>query len=363
MDDRMLWTFAICAVLALSVPVNADPNAEFTAAYEAYREAMESSRYFAAVGHAEKARRLGEEIYADDIEVRATLAFNHGHAQAVWGAKSRAYTTLKEASKLMRQAHGRNSKEVLQVETALLETAPDHAARRQLTQVLKLARQHYPDDSDLMAETKLTGGIQVWWDRRAIPLLREAAETFARLGKTERQAYAMFWIGKIHVGRAKYAKAVESMTPVVDLLPADDTIALMARANLVEAYEKLGERDKATEHCLAIGRTTPWAGTANYQPLFKRPPTYPRSAAARSAEGYVLLEFTVDEMGFVRDTKVVEARTAKDVKPSAQPDIVWAFEKAAIEAAGEFRYAPKFVDGEPVPVEGVRNRIVFRMRH
>ena len=144
MDDRMFWTFAICAALALSVPVNADPNAEFTAAYEAYREAMESSRYFAAVGHAEEARRLGEEIYADDIEVRATLAFNHGHAQAVWGAKSRAYTTLKEASKLMRQAHGRNSKEVLQVETALLETAPDHAARRQLTQGIEACASALP---------------------------------------------------------------------------------------------------------------------------------------------------------------------------------------------------------------------------
>ena len=362
MSFRGLRTFAICAALALAVPGMADPNAEFTAAFEAYREAMESARDLAAVGHAEKARRLGDEIYADDVEVRAALAYNHGHAQAMWGMNSPAYGTLKEASKLMRQAHGPNSEEVLQVETALLKTAPDHAARRHLTRVLKHARQHYPGDSDLMAEIKLTGGIRVWWDRRAIPLLNEAAETFARLGNTERQAYAVFWIGKIHIGRAKYDKAVESMTPVVDMLPADDSIALMARANLVEAYEKLGKSDKATEHCLAIGQTTPWTGTANYQPLFKRPPSYPRNALVRNANGYVLLEFTVDEMGFVRDPKVVEARTAKDVKPSEQPDIVWAFEQAAIEAAEKFRYAPKFVDGEPVAVEGVRNRIVFQMQ-
>ena len=361
MNVRWLRTLSVWAVLALTVPGIADPNAEFKEAFEAYREAMESARYLAAVGHAEKARRLGDEIYADDVKVRATLAFNHGHAQATWGM-SGAYDTLKEASKLMRQAYGPDSKEALQVETALLKAAPDHAARRQLTRVLKLARQHYDDDSDLMAETKLTGGVRVWWDRRAIPLLNEAAETFARLGNPERQAYAVFWIGKIHIGRAKYAKAVESMTPVVELLPADDSIALMARANLVEAYEKLGESDKATEHCLAIGRTTPWTGTADYQPLFKRPPTYPRSATAQNANGHVLLEFRVDEMGFVRDPKVVEARTAKDVKPSAQPDIVWAFEQAAIEAASKFRYAPKFVDGEPVAVEGVRNLIVFQMQ-
>ena len=37
------------------------------------------------------------------------------------------------------------------------------------------------------------------------------------------------------------------------------------------------------------------------------------------------------------------------------------FETAAIEAASKFRYGPKFVDGEPVVVDGVRNLIQFEV--
>ena len=64
-----------------------------------------------------------------------------------------------------------------------------------------------------MAELKLTGGVRVWWDRRAETLLGEAAATFARLGRTEREAQAKFWIGKIHLGRDKFRKTVMPPSP------------------------------------------------------------------------------------------------------------------------------------------------------
>ena len=353
---------AICVGLTATPAAIADPQAEFAAAFKAYQEAMEASAYFEAAGHAEKARRLGEEVYADDIKVRATLAFNHGYALAMAGLSNPAYRELKEARKLMRRAYGSDSPELLQVEMSLLNTVPDDAARRQLNRMLKLTARHYAEDSEIMAEVKLNGGMRVWWSPRAERLLGEAAETFGRLGRTEREARAKFWIGKIHLGHDRYPQVVESMTRVVELLPGDDTTALMARANLVEAYEKLGESDRATEHCLAIGQTVPWMGTANYQPLFKRAPTYPRSALARNAEGFVLLEFAVDEMGFVREPKVVESKLDKESSRVGQSGVVRALEDAAIKAAKRFRYAPKFVDGEPVVVERVRNRIVFQIR-
>ncbi len=150
------------------------------------------------------------------------------------------------------------------------------------------------------------------------------------------------------------------MTQVVDLLPPDHPTALMARANLVDAYEHLGESERATEHCLAIGQTTPWGGTADYQPLFKRPPTYPRAAQVRGLEGYVLLAFTVDKKGFVRDPSVVDSRVRGH--GTAGREYVGEFEAAAIEAARKFRYAPKFVDGNPVTVDDVRNLIKFELR-
>ena len=68
------------------------------------------------------------------------------------------------------------------------------------------------------------------------------------------------------------------------------------------------------------------------------------------AEGWVQTEFDVDESGFVRDARVVE---------SAGGD---GFEAAALDAVRGFRYAPKFVDGEAVAVQGVRNLIKFEIK-
>ena len=339
---------------------DADPNAEFTAAFTAYHTAMERSHYVEAVAHAEKARELGEEIY-DDARVTATLAFNHGYALAMMGVNRQATRVLKETRKLMRRAYGPDSPQLFRVEMALLNTIGEDEASGQLTRVMKLAGAHLDEDGESMAELKLNGGMRFWWHPRARGFLGEAAETFARLGKTEREARARFWIGKIHLGRDRYARAVESMTTVVELLPDDDSVALMARAHMVEAYEKLGDSDGATEHCLAIGQTVPWTGTAEYQPLFKRVPTYPRRALSRNTEGYVLLEFAVDEMGFVRKPVVIESKAVPD-QAGADLGLVREFETAAIEAARKFRYAPKFENGQAVAVDGVRNRIVFEMR-
>lgn len=356
-----LTAFAAGLSLMVAHLAVADAQTEFAESFKAYHDAMERSYFAEAVAHAEKARRLGEEIYAEDAKVVATLAFNHGYALAMLGVNRQATDVLKDTRKLMRRAYGADSPELFRVEMVLLNTVPEGDGRAQLTRILKLARRHLAEDGEAMAELKLNGGMRVWWDRRAEGLLGEAAATFARLGKTEREARAKFWIGKIHLGRDKFRQTVESMTSVVELLPDDDRIALMARANLVEAYEKLGESDRATEHCLAIGKTVPWTGTADYQPLFKRPPTYPRSALVRNAEGWVLVEFAVDEMGFVREPKVIDSKLGEWVDGVSQSGIVQSFEHAAIAAAKRFRYAPKFVEGEPVAVDGVRNRIVFQM--
>ena len=62
MDSRGLFVgFALVlgVVAAADDAAETDPQVEFTVAYNAYREAMEASRYSAAVLHAEQARELG----------------------------------------------------------------------------------------------------------------------------------------------------------------------------------------------------------------------------------------------------------------------------------------------------------------
>lgn len=86
-----------------------------------------------------------------------------------------------------------------------------------------------------------------------------------------------------------------------------------------------------------------------YLPIVKVQAVYPRRAMQRGIEGYVVVEFTVTRSGTVRDPRVVEA----------QPEGI--FDQAAMDAVLKFKYKPRVVNGEPVEVEGVRNRMTFEM--
>ncbi|MDE0421556.1 MAG: energy transducer TonB [Gammaproteobacteria bacterium] len=88
---------------------------------------------------------------------------------------------------------------------------------------------------------------------------------------------------------------------------------------------------------------------ADFLPIVKVAPVYPQEAITKGIEGHVLVEFAVTEKGKVRDAVVVEA------------DPPGTFDEAALTAVGKFRYKPKVVDGKPVAVEGVRNRISFEI--
>lgn len=91
-------------------------------------------------------------------------------------------------------------------------------------------------------------------------------------------------------------------------------------------------------------------GTADgeYLPIVKVAPIYPRRALQRGMEGYVIVEFTVTRQGTVKDVVVVESTSS-------------VFERAAIEAASKFKYKPRVVNGEPIEVPGVQNKITFKL--
>lgn len=86
-----------------------------------------------------------------------------------------------------------------------------------------------------------------------------------------------------------------------------------------------------------------------YLPIVKVNPQYPRKASQRGIEGWVIVEFTVTESGSVVDAFV---------HSSDPPGI---FDRAAVNAALKFKYKPRVVDGQPIRVSGVKNRIVFEL--
>ena len=86
-----------------------------------------------------------------------------------------------------------------------------------------------------------------------------------------------------------------------------------------------------------------------YLPIVKVQPIYPRRAQSRGIEGHVIVEFTVTKAGTTKDIRVVE---------SVPPGI---FDKASLQAATKFKYKPRVVDGQPIEVPGVQNKITFEL--
>jgi protein TonB len=84
-------------------------------------------------------------------------------------------------------------------------------------------------------------------------------------------------------------------------------------------------------------------------PLVRIQPMYPRSAAEKRIEGWVLLEFTITITGAVKKAKVIA---------SDPPRI---FDSAALKAIRKWKYKPKIVNGVPVETRGVQVKLSFRL--
>lgn len=91
-------------------------------------------------------------------------------------------------------------------------------------------------------------------------------------------------------------------------------------------------------------------GDGDMLPIVKVQPQYPRRALSRGVEGFVILEFTVTKRGAVKDVRVIGSEPASDI-----------FHKAARNAALKFKYKPRVVDGQPIDVPGVKNKITFQI--
>jgi len=110
----------------------------------------------------------------------------------------------------------------------------------------------------------------------------------------------------------------------------------------------LGVLDISTDLSIDSGLTGN-GGDGEFLPIVKVAPQYPRRAAKKGIEGYVVVEFTVNKLGAVQDVIVLEAEPVN------------VFNRAAISAAKKFKYKPKITDGKATEVTGVRNIIRFEL--
>ncbi len=129
---------------------------------------------------------------------------------------------------------------------------------------------------------------------------------------------------------------LEEVVKQFSVLDYNHPYELTAHSYLVELYEREGESEKSTQHCIAIGSMRPWLDTQEQIPLYRVPPNYPQSYVKKRKEGWVQISFIIDDNGFVTNPEVIDSKGGSR------------FEKESLEVIKKWRYAPKFVDGKPV---------------
>jgi len=87
----------------------------------------------------------------------------------------------------------------------------------------------------------------------------------------------------------------------------------------------------------------------NYQPVSKKAPAYPDQALDRKLEGDCTVAYGVNEKGKVEN-------------PQAQEDCHPMFVRPSIQAALNFKYQPRLVDGKPTSVPNVKNTFQYRIK-
>ncbi len=338
-------------------------KAEFNQAYKSYQSLSQAGKWHESLPHAKKAYDLGHELYADKSETQAALADNYGLNLMELHQFEDATPVLQEAVNLYEKIYGLDSVELIlplmDISRSLAKINSSRAFNKNLERAIKISETHHGVDSaehgqmllesaPIFAKAGQANKVRKSLEKGHSNLLTALGENHPRTG------VAAYSLGSLAYSKNRLNKSVDYFEAALKSFEFPDQPSnqyeLKTHSVLVSAYEQLNQREKATRHCLAIGRMTPRKPLQDYVPLLKIAPIYPRKAAERGVQGEVTVQFDVDESGIVINPTIFENKTRST-----------ALEKASIVAALKFRYAPGFVDGKPVVTEGVKNRFTYKL--
>ncbi len=92
-----------------------------------------------------------------------------------------------------------------------------------------------------------------------------------------------------------------------------------------------------------------FGGDGEATPIFRIDPKYPVEAARDGREGWVKLQFTINEVGGVDDISVIDADPKR------------IFDREAKRALKKWKYKPKVVDGKPIKQPGLTVQLDFKL--
>ena len=358
---RYVLSLSVCFVFSVAALADSNPTNKkaFTEAYKAYQTAEVSGSVAARIETSERAYELGKTVYKNDPATLAILAQNYGLEET---NPDKATPALKHVIDLLENLHGRSSSELITPLTDLAKIQNQQRKGFVFNKALKRAEsillENYDGTSAEAGRFYLeVGQIALLNRSNSAPKYLEKAVTILELPQnSEAQfdlAHARFWLGKYQLARGQLAKAKDnllfSLVEFEEQNPSSQ-LTMANHAQMISLYERQNMRDEATKHCQAIGKAQPENSDQNYLPVYLKTAKYPVGKTAKGKEGYAVIELTVDKEGFVINPKVTAVEGG------------YAFGQAALKAVRDFRYIPRFKNGEPVDTEGVKYKFSFGTR-
>lgn len=367
MRNLILIRYILAFLLVISCGgLNASDDSlksEFKKAYSKYHELYDKGESKKSLKYIKKSLELGLEIYGDSHHNTGVIATNYYIALLDADKYDDAYKMAVRAVGYYEKAHGANSPKLIPAlkdaaRASLWSKSIDSRPDGHVNRAAKIVENSYGPNSVEFGNFYLEAADVLYSRRLKYPLItkkfyKKADEVLTvALGVND---------PKVTVARRKIAdltaesgevrgslKYYEAVVESMERGGEPDSAALMAlRAMMVSAYERFGLREKATKHCLAIGDMVPFDPNQEYVPLFKPSPKFPKSALRDKKSGWVLLEYSVDQNGFVKNPVILDS------------DGHLEFHQPSLDSVLKYRYAPRFINGEAVTVDSVKNRIVY----
>jgi TonB family protein len=376
LNSKITNWLTICLLTTLliwSQTTRAKEASDFSQAYQAYLSAVESGTKSEILAHAKNAYELGQGRFGDAHEDTLALRYNLAlaHSGMYEGEAANSHFAAIKAGYV--ELHGADSLPVLAVVLEQMNNLKQYPAKQQhSTSHKKFARQLIKEAEDLLtkqsqltpaelldiryqyARTMATLDVPVNIFRKTLNILKDThAELLDAVGKNDIRSVELgFLLGKYYHIMEKDSKAIAYMHDVLSVFDEYTEVShpyeLAAHAQLVKLLEKQGESEAATEHCIAIGKMTPWSTDTDPIPLYRELPRFPSNMARLGKEGTVVIEFRISETGFVVEPQVVSSTNDE-------------FADVALAAVSAYRYAPKVINNEAVLSETKRIQMDFTL--
>jgi hypothetical protein len=368
----VLAGFIVLLGLTCSTAAQAAQPSEFNRIYQSYLSAVESGNKKQVLTLAEESFTLGEREFGGAHENVTALRYNLALAQSKMHLGDQAHEHLEMVKAAYANTHGNLSLPVFEVVLEQMHNL------KKFPREFKLKRPHrakalalieeaetFLDDASLSVDALLdaryhyaltlaTLGVDINIFRKTLNILKDTrSDIVAKHGENNISAIELgFLLGKYYHSMDKDSKAIKYMLNVLAVIGDNSQTShpyqLAAHAQLVQLLEKKGKSEEATQHCIAIGKMTPWSTDTDPIPLYREAPSFPANMARLGKKDSVIIEFLISESGFVIEPKVLDAKHDE-------------FAKIALKAVSNFRYAPKVVDNQTVVSEPKRIQMDFNL--